>query len=633
MTKHTFVLQNRWALGDTVCLSALVRDIHTAYPGKYQILMSGHYKSFWENNPYTRLQEKGDSGQVVVPQYTDGIRAAGRGEKVHFLSWLHKDFEKKTGLHVPVTYPKGDIHLSPKEQANRLFPHRYWIVVAGGKMDMTAKTWRTDRYQAVVDTLRAHGIKCVQAGALMHKHYQPALLRCDSAVGKTDSIRDLFSLIYHADGVICGITGAMHIAAAFDKPCVVVAGGREEPWWEAYTNAYFPTSFGESCNPVTVEHKFLHTVSRLDCGVGNMDKGCWKDRTVPVDQTDHTNAHRRGQLCRKPVRDPVQTVPECMLLIEPDHVVEGVMDYYERGVLPPIGNPTRRYSLPQMPAAEAETAEAWQKALPKELPPRTAQTGPDLSVLDHPYIGGKFTVCVLGYGDNLTLMQRCLESIFAHTPPDRMDLRVALNQPSPQLLTYVKGFDKKTVTKLYVDTKDRRKYPAMREMFWDPDHPIMTEYVLWFDDDSHVVHPQWLQLLAKAITDNHGRGVRLYGVKYIHDLVTYKKQGYSPEKWWRAAKWWNNLPMYQAKGTRESPNGSEILFASGGFIALATEAIRAGQIPDERLNHNGGDITIGEQVHQAGFRIADFCRGKTPVRYSDAPRRGFREPFPWAEIK
>lgn len=629
---QTFVIQNRWALGDTVCLSALVRDIHRAYPGQYRLYMSGAYQAFWKNNPYASPIPDGASGRIITPEYVEGIKTAGRGEKIHFLSWFHRDFERKTHLKVPVTEPKGDIHLTDAEKAKTFFPHRYWLVIAGGKMDMTAKTWQTARYQQVVDTLAGHGIKCVQAGADFNKHYHPRLKNCESAIGQTDNIRDLFSLVSKADGVICGITGAMHIAAVFDKPCVVVAGGREEPWWEAYSNAFYPTAFGPKCAPVKVEHQFLHTLGLIDCGVGNLAKGCWKDRTVPVESADHSNARKKHQLCRRPARDSVQAVPACMQLIEPDHVVEAVMQYYESGVLAPVSSPSRRYSLPQTQTQTTVTDAEWRKQLPQEFTPKTG-TDPAFALLDHPYVGGKFTVCVLGFGEHLSLMQRCLESILNNSPAERLDIRVALNQPSSELLEYVQAFDKTVVTKVYVDKGTRRKYPAMREMFWDPEHPIDTKYVLWFDDDSHVVHPQWLPLLTKAIIANHAGGARLYGVKYIHDLLAYKRQGFAPEKWFRAASWWKNQPMHQSKGTRESPNGSEIVFASGGFVALATEAIRLGDIPDVRLNHNGGDITIGEQVHQAGFRIFDFCRGKTPVRYSDAMRRGFREAFPWAETK
>ena len=46
---------------------------------------------------------------------------------------------------------------------------------------------------------------------------------------------------------------------------------------------------------------------------------------------------------------------------------------------------------------------------------------------------------------------------------------------------------------------------------------------------------------------------------------------------------------------------------------MATEAMRAANIPDVRLGHNGGDITIGEQMHQAGFGIRQWNRGKSLV--------------------
>jgi hypothetical protein len=89
--------------------------------------------------------------------------------------------------------------------------------------------------------------------------------------------------------------------------------------------------------------------------------------------------------------------------------------------------------------------------------------------------------------------------------------------------------------------------------------------------------------------------------------------------------------MHTANGNRTAPNGSQIVFATGGFWALAVETHPGkADVPDPRLNHNGGDITIGEQVNQAGGKVKDFSRGKTPVCWSDAARRGFREPFPWA---
>lgn len=700
---HTFIFNNKWALGDTVCLSALVRDLHRAYPGQYRVLLAQHYQSYWKYLSIAKAlpdnEQAAVKGQVVQLEYLSGIRAAGNGSKSHFLAYWHRAFENATGLRVPCTEPKGVIGLAPEAQTSP-YPFRYWVVVAGGKHDATVKVWYTHRYQQAVDTLQGLGLKFVQAGADFNKHFHPRLQRVEQSIGKTDDIQDFFRLIYHAEGVLCGVTGAMHIAAVFDKPCVVVAGGREEPWWEAYTNCYFPESFGPACAPVKVEHTFLHTLGLLDCGCGNLNKGCWRDRTVPIERTDHSNAAQIHKLCKRPIRDAPQAVPECMHLIEVDHVVEAVMNYYEKGILPPIGKPTRKYAeaitldypmqplvgtpkapnpikelwdksvasatpidlaqererhkirgigtnitpllrdLPPLPREATHLMvnpptlrelEKWGREMPREVQSRVGED-PDLAVLDHPYIGGKFTVFVLGYGEHLALVKRCLGSILDNAPSARIDLRVALNQPSKPMLDYITGFDKKTVTRVYLDHGDRRKYPAMREMFWDDSCPIETKYVLWFDDDSHVVDKKWLVELGHVIVGNHPHGSRMFGCKYIHDLMGFRRRGFAPEKWFQAARWWQSKPLHLAKGARTGPNGSEIVFASGGFWALATEVIRKADIPDARLNHNGGDITIGAQVHQAGFKVCDFARGKKPVCWSDAQRRGYHEAFPWSEV-
>lgn len=281
-------------------------------------------------------------------------------------------------------------------------------------------------------------------------------------------------------------------------------------------------------------------------------------------------------------------------------------------------------------ASEILAVDTYRNAVPREMLPRSSEA-PGLSILDHPHIGGKFTICVLCFGDNITLAKRCIGSILDNIPQHRIDLRVALNQPSQDLADYVYGFPSQVITKIYCDNTSRKKYPAMREMFWDSACPITTKYLLWFDDDSHVVASNWAEKLGQCIADNHANGCRLYGVKYLHNLMPYKRLGFNPEKWFHEADWWENRWMHLPQGDRIGPNGHVISFVSGGFWALDVATMRKANIPDVRLNHNGGDCTIGEQVHQAGGKIKDFCRGKTPVRYSDAPRRGFREDFPWAK--
>jgi hypothetical protein len=182
------------------------------------------------------------------------------------------------------------------------------------------------------------------------------------------------------------------------------------------------------------------------------------------------------------------------------------------------------------------------------------------------------------------------------------------------------------------------KYPAMREVFWDDNLHITTKYVIWFDDDSHCLDKRWLVKLAECVVKNHHQGCRLYGPRFVHDLMPYKKQGYSPEKWFHSADWWRNAWMHMVQGKRMGNNGHQIVFATGSFWALDTDVMRAANIPDVRLIHSGGDITIGEQVNQAGFKTCDFSSDKRIVRWSDAPPRGWspksqaQKEFPWSKV-
>lgn len=325
--------------------------------------MAGHYKNvFWRNNPYVTVATDNPKGQLIRLSYTEGIRAAGQGLKKHFLSWFHYSFEQQTSLKVPVTEPKGVVCLSAEELKQRP-DGRYWLIVAGGKSDMTAKIWSAAYWQQTVDKLASYGIRCVQAGGTYDRHYHPTLSRVEQYVGKTQNERTFFSLIAGAEGVICGITAAMHLAAVFDKPCVVIAGGREEPWWEHYTG--FET-FGPKCKPVAVPHKFLHTVGQLDCGVGNLVKGCWRDRTVAIEQLDNSDPKRRDRLCKRPVTVMNQAVPECLSMITPDQVVSAVMEYVEDGTIPAPGTPAAKVYLPvvTLPVPEITWNTKWTTQLP-----------------------------------------------------------------------------------------------------------------------------------------------------------------------------------------------------------------------------------------------------------------------------
>jgi len=673
-------------------MTGLVRDIHRAYPNQYEIMVDTHWTPVWWNNPHVVKLNRNLTDprpQLVEIAWGKAITWDGMAEypnnerkPTHIVAWYHYDLQMKTGLKVPCTEPHGDLHLTPDERRRRI-GGRYWVIVAGGKLDLTNKHWWVHRYQEVVNRLRPYGLRFVQVGATHNNNVHPPLENVFNMVGKTDNVRDLFNLILHSEGVICPVTGAMHIAACFNKPCVVLSGGREGPHFEAYVNGL--GTFGPDCKPVVVEHQFLHTMGQLDCC---KERGCWRKRTVPISPDDL--GKDSGKLCRDPIRGKEQSIAACMDKIQTDHVVEAVMSYYEGGILPPIGKPTGKYRQtpieePAPDNSHEDLKTAFEKGpsspmpqpnvsppppdivIPKvkirhiapsddeprllrgpSLPPkqqRPSQTVPPseidrrgpkkisrkLEILDNPIIGGRMTMFVLCYGPHPGLARRCLDSVLSTVDRDRIDLRVATNEACQDTLNYL---DDIKPDHFYPHKSNDLKYPVMRQMFHDPTAPIRTPYAIWFDDDAYVVDPRWLNRLAETIIANHKRGCRLYGIKCYHDLTRYRKNGHKPEQWFREAPWHKGVHFRLRGGERRGPNGSCIDFVPGWFWAIGADAIRMGDIPDVRLGHNGGDITIGCQVTQAGFQIKMFNKDKifvaTPPKEAGGRRvGGYEESFPW----
>jgi hypothetical protein len=125
-------------------------------------------------------------------------------------------------------------------------------------------------------------------------------------------------LVYNADGVLCPVTFAMHLAAAvgtkpgkpLNRACVVVAGGREPSHWEAYTH-----------------HQYIGTNGALPCCDAG---GCWRSRCQTVGDGDEKDSN----LCERPVQvAPNLQIPRCMEMITAVDVIRRIEMYYEGGSL------------------------------------------------------------------------------------------------------------------------------------------------------------------------------------------------------------------------------------------------------------------------------------------------------------
>lgn len=292
--------------------------------------------------------------------------------------------------------------------------------------------------------------------------------------------------------------------------------------------------------------------------------------------------------------------------------------YDESQAFPP---PSAHALAPRLESIATATP---QKPQPRQLqaaPPQYVvdHTIPDVPLLDNPAIGGRVTVCVLCYGNYHQLHRRCLESIITTLPKHRLDLRVGANQVCQETLDYLALLP---ITKTYIHRENRRKYPVMREMFHDSEQPITSNYMFWFDDDTVILRPHMWTRAAELIVENRNNQVGAFGGPLYHELRDSRSAA-----WFREAKWFQGRPFCNQL-RQETPNGNCIFFPTGWFWIMSMHAVRTADIPDARILNNG-DIALGEQLHQNGFKLKEFNAKKEYVYTAKNNRRGVTDPFPW----
>ncbi len=338
-------------------LTSAVRDLHRAHPGKFKTAIRTSASAIWDNNPYANHEPDAEVGTETIKCEYPLIHQSNSGPW-HFIHAFHHFLGGKLGIRIDPTDFRGDIHLSPQErswvsqvQEKTITAVPFWILVAGGKFDYTAKWWDPRRTQEVVDHF-AGRILFVQIGETGHHH--PAITGTLDLRGKTNT-RQLIRLMHHAQGVVCPVTFAMHLAAAVEtrkrceayprsmpknRPCVVIAGGREPSQWEAYPH-----------------HQYIHTNGALRCCDHG---GCWKSRVVPLGDGDakdrslcldvvelETGIRRPGAEWAKlnakqekfgsaQITDGVTKVkylPRCLDMISAAEVIRRVESYFQGGAI------------------------------------------------------------------------------------------------------------------------------------------------------------------------------------------------------------------------------------------------------------------------------------------------------------
>lgn len=293
------VLKNHLSPGDVLVMTAAIRSLHKAHPGKFSVSVDTTANAVFEHSPDIRPSAE---CQETIEMHYPAIHACNdRG--ITFMQGYCEFLSEVLQIPIPLLTNRPHVWLSKQErtwmdqvQETIGKKQKFWLVQCGRKNDFTTKFWGTQNFQRVIDSLRGK-VLFVQVGAAEHHH--PPLKNVMNLTGKTD-LRQLIRLAWHAEGIVCGVTFLQHLAAALQKPSIVILGGREPIQWNTYP-----------------KQTLLHTVGMLPCCYNG---GCWRSRVEKLND----GAEQDGSLCENPVIGE-EAIPKCMALISPEEVVEKVL--------------------------------------------------------------------------------------------------------------------------------------------------------------------------------------------------------------------------------------------------------------------------------------------------------------------
>ncbi len=292
--------------GDAVVMTAAIYSLHKAHPGKYITAVESPYPEVFKYNPDVHEYNNFKTGEVSDDKLNEVFKPLqmhypaihqSNERGIHFMQGFTEHLGNALSINVPLLTNRPRLYFPNTDE---FIPQgNYWVICSGGKQDLTNKLWGHDNYQQVISSIK-NKVQFVQVGDKLMDH--PHLDFTEWMVGKTN-LRELFDLVRQSRGVVCGVSLLMHVAAALEKPCIVIAGGREPVTWNAYPYQHY-----------------LHTVGALPCTTFKGDKGaCWRSRVLPLG--DGTILDK--DTCQR----PIEGIPECMRMIKPESVVELVLRY------------------------------------------------------------------------------------------------------------------------------------------------------------------------------------------------------------------------------------------------------------------------------------------------------------------
>ena len=230
--KRKIILIGHIGLGDAVIITGVIREIIKACPACEIDIRTNHKDLFTFNPNITKLNDEAED----VEKYIFDIFYLPLGlsfnlhdlilNKLNYGTLWHRFAQIKLKLQWDEKNTKPDLHLENTKNPVREkigFKGRYWLINSGFHKYALHKWY--PYYQKVVDLLRGK-IQFIQHGGPGDTH--APLDGALSLVGQTSPL-ELAAAFRDCQGSLGGASSHAHFAAAFDRPCVAITGGREPP--------------------------------------------------------------------------------------------------------------------------------------------------------------------------------------------------------------------------------------------------------------------------------------------------------------------------------------------------------------------------------------------------------------------
>jgi len=239
--------------GDILTMTPLIRDIKKTYGDQVQIYCDTQQgQEIWQNNPYLTQEP------IFNPHETycidNKMAAENESRGLNMAEGFRQDFMRQSGLHLIASDMWPDIFLTEGEirkfqdyliyQFGLLLMdvnQKFWVVCPGNKSSCQVKIWPRSRWMEFFEQNKEYTF--IQIGQSKHGHKSFDLPNVINFIDKT-TLRELFVLIYLSQGTIGYNSLHMHVAAAFKKPSIVLAGGRESPTLFKYPNHFVISMVG-----------------------------------------------------------------------------------------------------------------------------------------------------------------------------------------------------------------------------------------------------------------------------------------------------------------------------------------------------------------------------------------------------